>query len=301
MAPSRALNGTQHMSPTGTPPLIVLTGATSGLGRLAAVDFAQQGARLALTARDPERADATRDAIRSAAPGAVVDIFHGDLTRLDDVRRVGKEIAGAYDRIDVLVNNAGVHAFEQRITPDGLPEMMAVNYLAPWLLTHQLLPTLLRSAGARVVTVASEASRRHGTLALPGDLTDTAPFSARGSSALYGKTKLLDIMFTLELARRLEGTGVTANCLDPGFNVTGLGRELRFAAPLERLLHLLRIGDPRRGAGLIVALATDPRFASRSGGYYTVAGTRELTPSAPGDDPGWQARLWDATEQLLLG
>lgn len=287
------------MTKTTHTPTIVITGATSGLGRLAAVELAKQGARLALTARDIERANATRAEIQAAAPGTEVDIFLVDLTRVADVRRVGKEIADRYARIDVLINNAGVHAFEQRVTPDGYPEMVAVNYFAPWLLTQELLPNLRRTPGARIVNVASEASRRHGELTLPDDLIDTAPFTARGSSPLYGKSKLLDIMFTLELARRLQGTGVTANCLDPGFNVTGLGRELGFAAPLEKILTRLHIGDPARGAGLIVKLATDPYFTGQSGGYYTVKDTRRLAPVHPGGDAHLQAQLWADTETLL--
>ena len=285
-------------TPTRTP-TIVITGATSGLGRIAATELARQGAHLVLTARSAERAERTRADIQAAAPGTEVDVFLVDLTRTADVRRVGQEIAGQYDHIDVLINNAGVHAFEQRITADGYPEMVAVNYFAPWLLTRALLPILTGTPGARIVNVGSEASRRHGTLSLPGDLTDTAPFTARGSSAVYGKSKLLDIMFTLELARRIDGSGVTANVLDPGFNVTGLGRELGFAAPLEKILTWLHIGNPRRGAGLIVKLATDRSFAERSGGYYTVRGTRALTPTHPGDDPGWQSRLWTETERLI--
>ncbi|MCZ9881449.1 SDR family NAD(P)-dependent oxidoreductase [Arthrobacter sp. B2a2-09] len=282
-------------------PTIVITGATSGLGRLAAIELAKQGARLGITARSPERAAATAADIETAAPGTEIEIFIADFARTADVRRVGREIAAHYARIDVLINNAGLHAFEQRITPDGYPEMVAVNYFAPWILTQELLATLKASTGARIVNVASEASRRYGTLTLPSDLTDTAPFTARGSSRLYGKSKLLDIMFTLELARRLDGTGLTANCLDPGFNVTGLGRELGFAARLEKILSVLRIGDPARGAGLIVKLATDPAFAGQSGGYYTVKNTRRLTPVHPGGDSAMQARLWAGTEELLSG
>lgn len=143
----------------------------------------------------------------------------------------------------------------------------------------------------RVVNVASEASRRHGTLAIPDDLTDISPFTARGSSLRYGKSKLLDIMFTLEPARRIEGSGITANCLDPGFNVTGLGRELGFAAPLEKLLTRLHIGDPARGSGLIVRRATDPSFEGQSGGYYTVKNTARLVPVHPGADVDTQRLL----------
>ncbi|GAB3147314.1 SDR family NAD(P)-dependent oxidoreductase [Microbacterium neimengense] len=237
--------------------------------------------------------------IMEAAPDAVVDVILVDLARTDDVARAGTEIAGRHDHVDILINNAGIHAFEQRVTDEGYPEMIAVNYLAPWVLTRTLLPRLRATPGARIVNVGSEASRRHGRLVLPDDLTDTATFTARGSSPIYGKTKLLDIMFTLELARRLEGSGVTANAVDPGFNVTGLGRELAFAPALARLLKALHVGDPRRGAALITALATDPAFDGKTGGYYTVRGTRAITPTAPGDDPGWQARLWAETERLL--
>ncbi|MFK4834098.1 SDR family NAD(P)-dependent oxidoreductase [Microbacterium sp. ZW T2_14] len=278
---------------------VVLTGATSGLGRLAAIALARRGFRLALTARDEQKAAETRSEIEAAAPGALVGIHLGDLSRMDDVRRVGVEIRESYERIDVLINNAGLHAFEQRVTVDGFPQMVAVNHLAPFLLTEALLPALRRGTSARIVNVASEASRRHGTLALPGDLTDTTPFAARGSSVVYGKTKLMNIMFTMELARRLAGTGITANALDPGFNVTGLGRELRFAAPLERLLRALRIGDPRRGSGLIVDLATAPDFGRETGAYVTARGRKRITPSAPGDDPAMQRELWEATTALL--
>ena len=283
--------------PTG--PVVVLTGATSGLGRLAALDLAARGAHLILPARDPDRAQATVDAVRARNPSARTEVVEVDLTRLHQVRAAGRRIAQQHEHVDVLVNNAGVHAFTPRTTVDGLPQMVAVNYLAPWVLTQALLPALRRSAAARVVTVASEASRRHGTLSLPDDLTDLSPFTARGSSPRYGKTKLLDIMFTLELAERLRGTSVVANCLDPGFNVTGLGRDLRLARPLELLLTRLRIGDPRRGAGLIVHLATHPSYGNVSGRYVTVRGPREITPAAPADDPAARRRLWNVTEELL--
>jgi len=110
---------------------------------------------------------------------------------------------------------------------------------------------------------------------------------------------LLDILFSQELARRLDGTGVSANALCPGFNVTGLGRELRFAAPLERLLRLLRIGDPAKGAGIIVRLAMDPWFRQTTGGYFSANGGKSITPVWPAGDQELQARLWTQTEQLL--
>ncbi|MFF4618182.1 SDR family NAD(P)-dependent oxidoreductase [Nonomuraea jabiensis] len=282
-------------------PVIVITGATSGLGRLAALDLARRGAHLAITARDPDKAEQVREQLLAHAPQAEVEVFLADFTGLADVRRIGREITHTYEHIDVLINNAGIHAFTPRTTSEGYPEMIAVNYLAPWLLTRELMPALRRAPAARIVNVASQASRRHGTLRLPQDLTETVPFTTRGSSQHYGKTKLLDIMFTLELARRLAGTTVTANCLDPGFNTTGLGRELRFAATLEKILTRLSIGHPARGAGLIVTLATAPALAGRTGGYYTVRKTRQIHPTPPADDPELQARLWHETERLLNG
>lgn len=281
-------------------PVIVLTGATSGLGRLAALRLAEHGARLVLPARNPDKAAETVDLIRQHTPAATIETPIADLSRMDDVRRLGREIAGTHARVDVLINNAGLHAFEARSTADGYPEMVAVNYFAPWLLTHELRPALEAAPAARVVTVASEASRRHGTLRLPDDLTATPAFSARGSSEHYGKSKLLDIMFTKELARRTIATNITALCLDPGFNVTGLGREVRGAATIERILRALRIGEANKGADLIVQLAIHPGYQDRNGEYWAVRGPRAIQPAPPGDDPKLQKELWRHTERILL-
>ena len=285
---------------TAQSPTIVITGATNGLGALAAASLADMGARLILVARSAERAQQTITSLRESSP-VEAEVVLADLSRPADVRRAGEEIRSRHERIDVLINNAGLHAFEPRLTDDGLPEMVAVNYLAPFVLTRELLPSLLGSPAGRVVNVASEASRRHGELRIPEVLTDTTPFTARGSSERYGQSKLLDIMFTLALARRLAGTTVTANCVDPGFNVTGLGRELPFATGLERILRALRIGDPARGAGLIVDLATEARYAGRTGLYVTEKGRRELTPVDPATDTAAQDELWGSTEYLLAG
>jgi NAD(P)-dependent dehydrogenase (short-subunit alcohol dehydrogenase family) len=282
-----------------TCPTIVITGATSGLGQLVAIELAKQGAHLVLTARSKSRAETTRKMLESIAPKTKVDFFFGDLSLMEDVRRIGEAIKVAYPKIDVLVNNAGLHAFEQRITSEGFAEMIAVNYLAPWLLTHTLLQSLMKSENARIVNVASEASRNHGELKLPEDLIDTSNFTARGSSMLYGKTKLLDIMFTAEISRQLSGTGVTVNALNPGFNVTSLGRELRFASVLERILKFFHIGDPRKGADIIVGLVVGHQYHSVTGGYFNVGTGKTITPIYPGADRIMQNRLWNETKELL--
>ncbi|MEB1530521.1 SDR family NAD(P)-dependent oxidoreductase [Xanthomonas sp. WHRI 7945] len=280
------------------PPTILITGATDGIGQLAALALARRGARLVLTARSQTKADQTRAAILAAAPATPIDVHYVDFSDLSAVAATGRAIARQHPRIDVLINNAGLHAFRQRVGKDGYAEMIAVNYFAPWLLTHVLQATLLRSAPSRIVTVGSQASRQSGGLAIAADLCDVAPFSARGSSRIYGRSKLLDIMFSLELARRLGGTGVAANCLCPGFNVTGLGRELGFARPLARLLHGLDIGNPQRGADGIVRLAIDPAFGSQTGAYVT-ANARPLAPWGPANSDAARRHLWDATAKIL--
>lgn len=177
--------------------------------------------------------------------------------------------------------------------------MSAVNYLAPWVLTNTLRDKLVASAPARVVTVASEGARWAGSIDPAHDLRLTTAYGRRQAITLYFRSKLMDIMFSQELGRRLADTGVTANCCDPGFNATGLGRDLPLAGLLERLLHAVRIGDPRRGAGIIVRLATDPAFAETTGGYFSVKDAAPLTCPEPGRSKGIQADLWETTASLL--
>jgi NAD(P)-dependent dehydrogenase (short-subunit alcohol dehydrogenase family) len=282
-----------------TPPVIVLTGATTGLGRLAALELARKGAHLALVVRNQAKADALRTEIVQAASGAEVEFFLADLSLLAEVYRVGWQIDASYPRIDVLINNAGVHAFSQRVTSEGLSEMTVVNYLAPWLLSDVLRGNLLASAPARIVTVASRASNHAGDQSPVRYLGGTEPYSRRESSQRYGWTKLLDIMFTQELGRQLEGTGVAVTCCCPGFNVTGLGRDLAIAGSLEKVLSALNIGNPRHGAEIIVQLATDPAFADVAGGFFAARGAKPLTCPEPGRGEAVQRELWQATAEFL--
>ncbi|AIQ34879.1 short-chain dehydrogenase [Paenibacillus sp. FSL R5-0345] len=282
-----------------TEPIIVITGATSGLGQRVAIEMATRGAHLVLTARSKSRAEATEKLIRESVPAAEINFFYGDLSLLRDVSRLGQEISDAYPKIDVLLNNAGLHAFEQRITSEGLSEMMAVNYFAPWILTHTLQHSLKAAGSARIINVASEASRNHGELKLPEDLINTSDFSARGSSEIYGKTKLLNIMFTAELARQFKGTGVIVHALNPGFNVTGLGRELWFAPMLERVLKFLHIGNPRKGADIIIRLMIDPKYQETTGGYFNVGTGNPIMPVHPGGDKEMENKLWNDTRLVI--
>lgn len=281
-------------------PIIVMTGATSGIGQIAAIEVAKRNAYLVLTARNKERAKATEKLIKEAAPNTEVDFYFGDLSLMKDVRRIGIEIKQNYSKIDILIHNAGLHGFEQRVTSEGFAEMIAVNYLTPWLLTNLLKDSLLKAKNAKIINVASEASRNHGELKLPCDLTDTSPFTVRGSSKIYGKTKLLNIMFTGELVRQFSGTKVTANALNPGFNNTGLGRDLRISSVLGKILKILNIGDPKRGADIIVRLALDSEYERVTGGYFNVGTGDKIDPIYPGKDVSMQQRLWNDTKELLL-
>ncbi|MEK3981759.1 SDR family NAD(P)-dependent oxidoreductase [Paenibacillus sp. FSL K6-3166] len=282
-----------------TKPIIVITGATSGLGQLVAIEMAKRGSHLVLTARSESRAEATQKMIKESVPAAEINFFYGDLSLMKDVSRLGQEISDAYPKIDVLLNNAGLHAFEQRITSEGISEMMAVNYFAPWILTHTLQLSLKAAGSARIINVASEASRNHGELKLPEDLINTSDFSARGSSEIYGKTKLLNIMFTAELARQFKGTGVIVHALNPGFNVTGLGRELWFAPILERVLKFLHIGNPRKGADIITRLMIDPKYQETTGGYFNVGTGNPIVPVHPGGDKEMENKLWNDTRLVI--
>ncbi len=288
---------------------IVITGATDGIGQRAALRLAREGADLVLTARNEEKADRTRALIERAAPDTRVTVYPADFTDLESVAAAGRAIVRDHPAIDVLINNAGLHAFSQRVTGDGFAEMTSVNYLAPWLLTRIMRETLLRPSlslspsrarpGPRIVTVASQASRQSGAVDLDTVLADMSAFTARGSSRHYGRSKLMDIMFSLELARQLEGTGVSALCLCPGFNVTGLGRELSFSTPLAGVLNFMGIGDPERGAAIIARVATDPAFDQRNGAYVSRRSDRDIAPFPPADDEGARRALWEKTEALL--
>ncbi len=267
----------------------VVTGATSGIGKAAATALAGLGATVVLVGRDRGRTGAAAAEIGSVSaspPRAEI----ADLASMAQVRGLAERLAGL-ERIDVLVNNAGLVLGERRITPDGFEYVFALNHLAPFLLTSLLLPKLTASAPARVVTVTSDA---HSAARL--DLSD--PNLERGwdSWRSYANSKLANILFTRELARRLDGTGVTATCAHPGVVRTGFGRESR---PLLRLgITIARpfMLSPERGADIIVYLASSPDVAGQTGGYYVRRQRRE--PSAAARDDAAARTLWEISEKM---
>lgn len=269
----------------------VVTGATSGIGKETAVALATLGASVVALARDPGRGEAARAEILRRAPGASVDVLTADLSSLADVRRLAADIAQRYDRIDVLVNNAGVISTGRTRTVDGYETTFATNHLAPFLLTTTLRGVLERSAPARVVTVSSAAHTSVRTL--PWDDLAT------GAAQAYPVSKLCNILFTTELARRLSGTGVTANCLHPGFIRTALGRDVTGVAGAVLRVALAFVPGPATGARTSVYLASSLEVADVTGGYFVKC--RPARPSALAADADAAARLWALSEELTAG
>jgi NAD(P)-dependent dehydrogenase (short-subunit alcohol dehydrogenase family) len=208
------------------------------------------------------------------------------------MKRVGRDIAAAEPRIDVLINNAGNIFPTRQMTPDGLESTFATNHMAYFVLTHELRERLIASAPARVVNTASRAHVRH--LLDFDDLQLTKGYSL---GRAYGRSKLANILFTRELARRLAGTGVTANCLHPGFVATGLGQRNRSIFGLVVRSFMLLAGPPEPGAETIVHLASSPDVAAIAGGYFVPVG-KQAEPSSAACDDAVARRLWDESERI---
>lgn len=268
----------------------LVTGATSGIGQETAAALASLGGFVIIVGRDAARGAAAVAEIRRRVPTAQVEALTADLSSLAQVRLLAGEVAARHDRLDVLVNNAGVISAGRPLSADGLETTFATNHLGPFLLTSLLRGLLERSAPARVVTVSSAAHKQ--VRAVPWD--DLARGGPAGPA--YPLSKLLNVLFTFELARRLAGTGVTANCLHPGFVRTALGRNVTGApGAAVRLVLRFRPG-PAAGARTSVYLASSPEVTDVTGGYFVAC--RPAQPSALARDTGAAARLWTLSEEL---
>ena len=270
---------------------VVITGGTSGIGEVAALELAQMGARIVLVAREKSRAEATLARLRKRGPELAHTAHYADLTRLAEMKRVAAQIAAVEPRIDVLINNAGAMFGARRITQDGIERTFALNHMAYFVVTEGLRERLAGAGDARIVNTASDA-HRGATL----DLSDLQSEQGSGAMQAYGRSKLCNILFTRELARRLHGNGITANCLHPGFVATRFGDQSGgLISHMVWLAKFLAI-SPAEGARTIVHLASSPEVAGISGKYFYKC--RATTPSPAAQDDQAALLLWERSAKL---
>jgi NAD(P)-dependent dehydrogenase (short-subunit alcohol dehydrogenase family) len=270
---------------------VVMTGATSGIGEAAALALAGMGARIVFVARDDKRAEATLNRIEAKAPRLGHRVHLADLSSMAETRRVGLAIAASEPRIDVLVNNAGAVFSQRRVTPEGLELTFALNHMAYFMMTAALGDRLAASTPARIVSTSSSAYQAAGL-----DFSDLQSVKGYNGWKAYGRSKLANILFTRELARRLAGTGVTANCFHPGVVATRFGDAA--GGLTGRLMPLARrfFTSPEKGADPIVYLASSPEVEGVTGGYF--AKHKVVQPSAAARDDAAAKKLWEASEAL---
>jgi retinol dehydrogenase-14 len=271
--------------------VVLITGGTSGIGKAVATALAAMGAEVVVTGRSRERGEAAVEEIRRASGKEGVSLVLADLTVQAEVRTLAEEFGRSHDRLDVLINNAGA-VFSKRVeTADGLERTLALNHLAPFLLTNLLLGLIKDSAPSRIITVSSEA-RRGAEI----DFDDLQSERKYRGFPVYGKSKLANILFTYELAERLRGTGVTANCVHPGAVSTNFG--MNNGGVMVLLFRALKpfMRTPEQGADTLIYLASSPEVEGVSGRYF---GDRKVISSS--EEPhgvSAQKRLWEASEEL---
>jgi NAD(P)-dependent dehydrogenase (short-subunit alcohol dehydrogenase family) len=270
----------------------VITGATSGIGQSAAEALAALGARIIVVARSKVRGASTIARLRTIAPEIAHSVYYGDLSRLADMKRVGAEISSAEPRIDVLINNAGALFSSRRMTADGFECTFALNHLSYFVLTHGLRERLQAAIPARVINTASAMHKRSHI-----NFDDLQGERGYNGVFAYERSKLCNILFTRELARRLAGTGITANALHPGLVASGFGdRSGGLVSPIFRIIKLLFGVSTEYAAQTIVFLASSPDVATVSGSYFERC--QPVLPATQAENDDDAKRLWDETEKL---
>jgi len=289
----------------------IVTGASQGIGKASALGLARLGLDVVLVSRDPQRAETAVAELRAASGNPRVESLLADLSSQSSVRELAAQLLARPGRLAVLLNNAGVASPERMVTADGLEFQFAVNHLAPFLLTNLLQERLVNDGPGRVVTVASRVHER-GTI----DFDDLQGERDYTGARAYNQSKLANVLFTYELARRLDGTGVTANCLHPGVvstnlnNYLGSGRApstsqpslgMRMKRAMGRKLAALKgrsseVCTADEACGTSVHLATSPDVEQISGAYFV--NRRQAESSAASHDEGLAARLWQVSERL---
>jgi NAD(P)-dependent dehydrogenase (short-subunit alcohol dehydrogenase family) len=268
-----------------------MTGSTSGIGKEAAVELARRGATVLAVSRDRARGEAAAAEIRSRSGNGAVELLLADLSSQAAVRALAREVRARHDRLHVLINNAGVLNLQRRTTVDGFEETFALNHLAPFLLTNLLLDLLTASAPARIVNVAS-AAHTWGRV----DFADLQSGRAFNGLRAYADSKLENVLFTYELARRLEGTGVTANCVHPGGVKTHIWRDMSGFLRIVIAAISPFLLSSAKGAEPLIHLAAAPELEGVSGRYFHRMKARKSSPASY--DRGTAARLWAASAAL---
>ncbi len=265
-------------------PVILVTGSTDGIGKATARELAVRGAEVILHGRDHGKGEKVFQELKAVTGNSALSLITADFSEQKNVRRLAEEVSSCYDRLDVLINNAGTGKKERIITPDGIEMTFAVNYLAPFLLTRLLLPLLKTGAASRVVNVSSVTHNFIKKIDWD-NLQGEKGYTVYG---MYALTKFANITFTYMLAERLAGNGITVNCVNPGVVSTKL---------LKGLFPSLLAKPPSDGAQLIVYLALSPGVAGVTGKYFNES--EEPGPSSDlSYDPGVQERLWLVAEEL---
>ncbi|MGD9093640.1 MAG: SDR family oxidoreductase [Anaerolineales bacterium] len=271
--------------------IILVTGATSGVGAVTALELARLGATVVLAGRNEDRCQETVESILVKTGNEAVDYLIADLSSQSDIRRLAAEFQSRYRRLDVLVNNAGAYFFRRQESIDGLEMTLALNHLSYFLLTNLLLDTLQASAPARVVNVSSSA--HYGN---PIDFDDLGSQKNYGLMKVYGRSKFANILFTYELARRMAGTGVTANALHPGFVRTNIARNNGWYMHLVMPLVLTRAISPEEGARTSIYLASSPDVIDVTGKFFIKCQETPSDPATYNEDDA--QRLWEISAAL---
>ncbi len=270
----------------------LITGGSDGIGKVTALELAKQGAHVIMVGRNPQKTEQVVREIREQTGNPKVDFLIADLSEQEDVRRVAAEYRHRYDQLHVLINNAGAFFAKREVTSDGLEKTFALNHLAYFLLTHLLLDLLIKSAPARIINVSSAA--HFGGRINFDDLNAEKGYNGWGA---YSNSKLMNVLFTYELARRLEGSGVTANCLHPGFVATQFGKNngglIGFGVGLVQRLGAI---SPEQGAETTIYLAVSPEVEGISGKYFDQK--KAVESSRISQDEETARRLWEISLEL---
>lgn len=284
---------TEHSGGADHRPTFLVTGATSGVGEAIAAELAERRARVLVGARTAERGEAAAARIQSRVPEADLQVVAGDLSLMREVRSLAYQIMGSTQRLDGLILNAAEARSQLTLTDEGIETNFATNHLAGFLLTHLLLPQLRSSGPARVVAISSSVHTQVRMVDLNSVVTG-APLTPDS----YRTSKLLNVLFVRELARRIEGIGITANAADPGFVRSNLGRHAVGGHRMLRTLTRPMQSSPEQAAATAVYLATSDEVASVTGSYYANGRRIELTGLARNDQLA--RKLWSVSAQALV-